>query len=362
VTCALQRSGIPSDLVDEVTLGCAQGEGAQGLQIGRMVAMKAGLPLRVPGVTVNRYCASGLEAIVMASRAIRTGDGAVHIAGGVESVSLVQTPAMNRYRQIDAELSGRLPGAYMTMLETAEAVAARLGISREEQDAFGVQSQVRALAAQKDGRFAEEIAPISVIQLDPSQVRVDDTMYNDEGIRPGTSAERLAGLSSVVDGGSVTAGNASQLSDGAAACVIVSEGIAVSNGLVPLGRLVGCVAEGCAPDEMGLGPIFAVPKLLSRYGLKVDDIDLWELNEAFAAQALPCIRRLELPPDRVNVDGGAIALGHPYGMTGARMVGHLLIEGRRRGARWGVATMCIGGGMGAAGLVEIFPGPDGTSR
>ncbi|MDP3342425.1 acetyl-CoA C-acyltransferase [Frigidibacter sp.] len=368
---ALGRAGItPEDgaAVRDVILGCALQQGASGFNIGRQAALAAGLPVTVPGMAVDRQCSSGLVALGLAGHLVRNEGAQIVVAGGVESCSVVQTQHMNQYRAADADLMARHPALYMQMIETAEIVAQRYGVTRAAQDDFALLSQTRAAAAQAAGRFDTEIFALQVRQLvknrDSGEVSATDRrMAADECNRPGTTLADLARLSPVLQGGQqiaqgahVTAGNASQLSDGAAALVVMSAAEAARRNLSPLGALLGVEVAGCAPDEMGIGPVFAIPALLRRFGLGVDDIDLWELNEAFASQALYCQGRLGIDPERLNVNGGAIALGHPYGMSGARMAAHVLHEGRRRGARWGVVSMCIGGGMGAAGLIEIFLG------
>lgn len=355
---AVQRAGVDPAAIDDVILGCANPEGANGANVARQSAIRAGLPVSVPGVTVNRFCSSGLQAIAFAAQRIQTGECELLVAGGTESISCVQNE-MNLHMFQEAWIARHKPQLYWPMLRTAETLATRYRVSREDQDALGLQSQLRAAAAQQQGRFAEEIAAIQTTMAvgDPrtgEMGTVSLDVAQDEGIRADTTAEGIAGIRTVLPQGSVTAGNASQMSDGAAATVWTSEELAERKGLNALGRFCGFAVAGCEPEEMGLGPIYAVPKLLARFGLSVDDIDLWELNEAFAVQVLLCRDRLGIPDERLNVNGGAIAMGHPYGATGSRVTGHLMIEGRRRGARWAVATLCIGGGQGAAALFEIY--------
>jgi len=364
---AINRAGVEPDRVEDVVLGCGHPEGATGHNIARNAALWAGCPPTTPGVTVNRFCSSGLQAIVNAAQSVVMDDAQVVVAGGVESLSLVgRSGKANRYRFVEEGLMLEYPAIWMTMIETAEVVAERYGVSRERQDAYALQSQQRTSRFQSTGQMAEEIVPLNAIMLKRIETtgileRVEVVVDRDECNRPETTIEALRKLDPILTDGqtmalghSVTAGNSSQLADGAAALVIMEANEASHGNIEPLGRMAGFSIAGCDPDEMGIGPVYAVPRLLKRHGLTVDDIDLWELNEAFASQCVYCRDRLEIDPDKFNVNGGAISTGHPFGMTGARCVGSVLLEGRRRNAKWAVVTMCVGGGMGAAGLIEIF--------
>ena len=359
VAHAVERADVEPGAIEDVLIGCAYPEGADGGNIARQIALRAGLPVSVPGATINRFCSSGLQSIAMAAQRVIAGEGDVFVAGGVESISCVQNVA-NTHMFTEGWLRENKPEIYWPMLRTAETVAKRYDISRERQDRYGAQSQQRAAASQAAGRFNEEIVPITVLAgvADKATGRLftrEVTLLADEGIRPDTTYEGVSTIRPAVPGGVISAGNASQFSDGASAAVIADADYAARHGMKPLGIFRGFAVAGCEPDEMGIGPVFAVPKLLKRAGLTVDDIDLWELNEAFAVQVLYCMDKLGIDPEKLNVNGGAIAVGHPYGVSGARLVGHALIEGRRRGAKYVVATMCIGGGQGAAGLFEVLP-------
>ncbi len=356
---AVKRAGVAGDQVEDVIMGCGFPEGATGFNIARQCAIRAGLPVTTAGMTVNRFCSSGVQTVALAAQRVIAGEGDMYVAGGLESITLAQG-TVNTTNRKEAWIEEHKPAIYMEMIDTADVVAARYNVSREAQDEYALQSQQRTAAAQEAGKFADEIVPISttmaVKDKETGEVSMHDvTLEGDECNRPTTTLEGLQGLQPVMgEEKFITAGNASQLSDGASACVVMNAKRAEQLGVEPLGAFRGFAIAGCEPDEMGIGPVYAVPRLLDRAGLKMDDIDIWELNEAFASQVLYSRDKLGIPNETLNVNGGSISIGHPYGMTGARMTGHILIEGKRRGAKYGVVTMCIGGGQGAAGLFEIF--------
>lgn len=359
VKAAVARANIDANEIEDCIFGAALTQGSQGMNFGRQVAMAAQLPVSVPGMTIDRQCSSGLMSIASAAKHIICDGAQIVVAGGCDSISLVQNEHMNMHRSIDPSVKAYRPATYMPMLDTAEVVADRYNISREQQDAYALKSQQRTAAAQAAGKFDDEIVPVSCTKMvmDKATGEAHEqqiTLSKDEGNRPSTNLAGLSGLKTVREHGSITGGNASQLSDGAAAVVVMERALAEQRGLTPLGRYMGVVVAGCEPDEMGIGPVFAIPTLLKRHGLSIDDIGLWEINEAFAVQVLYCAEKLGIDEQRLNVNGGAISIGHPYGMSGTRMVMHALIEGKRRDVKYVVISMCIGGGQGAAGLFEVL--------
>ncbi|WP_286267465.1 acetyl-CoA C-acyltransferase [Thalassotalea atypica] len=359
IKAAVQRSGISGDEVDDCIIGAAIQQGTQGMNFGRQAAMAAGLPTSVAGMTIDRQCSSGLMAIAAGAQQIIVDGSSVIVAGGCESISLAQTDKMNMFKAVDAQVKALTPAVYMPMLDTAEIVAERYNVSRETQDEYALRSQLRTAAAQSAGKFNDEIVPVTCTKVAFDKAtgetsKVEVTLSQDEGNRSNTTLAGLSSLNAVNNNGTITGGNASQLSDGAAAVVLMEKDLAEQRGLAPLGKYVGLAVAGCDPDEMGIGPIYAIPKLLKRHTLTIDDIGLWEINEAFAVQVDYCAKTLGINENKLNVNGGAISIGHPYGMSGARMVMHALIEGKRRGVKYVVISMCIGGGQGAAGLFEVL--------